>query len=230
MRVLAVGAHPDDVEFSCGGTLAKYARAGHTVIMAYATNGDKGHFRIPPSELACIREKEARQAAAVIGAEVIWMGYPDGDLFYDRPTRERFVDMLRQARPDIILTQNPDAYHPDHCATSQLVFGASFLATVPHFTTRYPACDHPAPIYYFEPATTQRMHPPLYVDISDVFALKVEMAKAHQSQLTWIKEHDGIDVLARTEERAQQLGRLCGATYAECFYPRHPGKAQTLLP
>jgi len=75
MRVLAVGAHPDDVEFSCGGTLAKYAQAGHTVIIAYATNGDKGHFRIPPPELALVREREARTAAAVIGAEVIWVGF-----------------------------------------------------------------------------------------------------------------------------------------------------------
>ncbi|MEZ4613871.1 MAG: PIG-L deacetylase family protein, partial [Caldilineaceae bacterium] len=98
LRVLAVGAHPDDVEINCGGTLARYALAGHHVMMGYATNGDKGHLEIPPAELAVIRERESRAAAAVIGAEVFWLNFPDGDLFYDRETRLVFIDMLRQAR------------------------------------------------------------------------------------------------------------------------------------
>ncbi len=224
MRILAIGAHPDDVEFYCGGTLARYAQAGHVVIMAYATNGDKGHFRIPPAELARTREREARAAAAVIGAEVIWMGYPDGELFYDHPTRDRFIDMLRQARADVILTHNPDAYHPDHCAVSQLVFGASFLATVPHLKTGHPACEHVPPIYYYDVDQFQIpfMPTPLYVDIEPVIEIKEKMAAAHQSQVVWLREHDGIDVLRRVRERAIELGKECGVRYAERLVPHRP--------
>jgi len=222
MRILAIGAHPDDIENGCGGTLAKYAQLEHTVFMAYATNGDKGHFRIPPEELAQIREKEARASAAVIGAQVIWAGFPDGDLFYDRPTRERFIDILRQARPDIIFTHNPDDYHPDHCAVSQLVFGASFISTVPHIKTKYPACDNVPPIYYIDAHPIQELHTPLYVDISDTFEIKMEMSQCHQSQISWLKEHDNDDMLERIKTRALAFGSECGVGFAERFMPRNP--------
>ena len=83
LRVLAVGAHPDDIEIRCGGTLARYAKTGHHVMMAHATNGDEGHTTIPSAELAKVRESEARAAAAVIGAEVFWLNFHDTELFYD---------------------------------------------------------------------------------------------------------------------------------------------------
>jgi LmbE family N-acetylglucosaminyl deacetylase len=150
LRVLAVGAHPDDVEFRCGGTLAKYVAAGHHVTMCYATTGDKGHLQIPPAELAKVREQEARAAAAVIGADVIWMGYPDGELYVIPETRMAFLDMIRQANADIILTHCREAYHPDHVAVSELVFAANYLSTVPHLKTAHPAIDHVPPIYHMD--------------------------------------------------------------------------------
>lgn len=102
-RVLAVGAHPDDIEIRCGGTLASYAAAGHHVMMACATNGNKGHTSIPPKELAIIREREARASVAIIDADLFWLDFPDAELFYDAPTRLAFVNMIRQANPDIII-------------------------------------------------------------------------------------------------------------------------------
>ncbi|MCZ7545518.1 MAG: PIG-L family deacetylase [Anaerolineae bacterium] len=79
--VLAVGAHPDDIEILCAGTLARYAQAGVRVVIGVATDGSAGHMAIPPDELAGIRRAEAERAAAVIGAELIWMGYTDELLF-----------------------------------------------------------------------------------------------------------------------------------------------------
>ena len=93
-RILAVGAHPDDLEILGGGTLARYARQGAQVSMAIATDGSAGHMLIPADELAEIRHDEAARAAALIGADFYWLGYRDEQLFEDIPTRLRFY------RPD----------------------------------------------------------------------------------------------------------------------------------
>ncbi len=230
LRVLAVGAHPDDVEISCGGTLARYALAGHHVMMGYATNGDKGHLEIPPAELAEIREQESRAAAAVIKAEVYWLGFPDGDLFYDRPTRTAFIDMLRQAKPDLIFTHWSEAYHPDHVAAGQLVFGANYICTVPHIKTEHEAATRMAHMYYIDVAHDVRAEAGEYVDVSEVYDLKRQMLAAHKSQVIWLREHDGIDVMARMEARDRALGQQCNAEYAERFVPRGFRPTTRLLP
>jgi LmbE family N-acetylglucosaminyl deacetylase len=217
LSVLAVGAHPDDTEFRCGGTLARYASAGHHVTMCYVTRGDKGHLRIPPDELAKIREKEARAAAAVIGAEVIWMDYPDGELYVTPETRMAFLDMVRQANPDIIFTHSREAYHPDHVAVSELVFAANYLSTVPHLKTAHPAIDHVPLIYYIDVHTGTQLLSVEYVNISDFIDQKIKMARAHASQIEWLREHDHIDVIERLIAENRGWGIRCGTKYAERF-------------
>lgn len=95
MRVLAIGAHPDDLEILCGGTLARFAQRGDPVTMLVMSDGSAGHAQIPAPELAAIREREARAAAAVIGAELVWLGLPDEFVFNDEPTRRRLLDAIR---------------------------------------------------------------------------------------------------------------------------------------
>jgi len=230
LRVLAVGAHPDDVEGYCGGTLALYAQAGHHVMMAYATNGDKGHLVIPPAELAVIREREARAAAAVIGAEVFWLGFPDAELFYDAPTRLVFVDMLRQARPDIIFSHWPEGYHPDHVATGQLVFGANYISGVPHIKTAHESTEGVAKLYYMDVHHDIRAEAGEYVDVTSVYDLKRQMFACHESQLVWLRDHDGIDILEVMAARNRALGEQCGVEYAERFVPRGFRTTERLLP
>lgn len=230
LRILAVSAHPDDIELRCGGTLARYADMGHHVMMAYATNGDKGHRTIPPVELAQIREKEARAAAAVIGAEVFWLNFPDGEIFYDKETRLAFVDMIRQARPDIILTHWRDAYHPDHMATSQLVCGASYISTVPHIKTAHPASEAIPLIYYFEVDYSIENAAAEYVDVSSVYETKCKMLACHESQYVWLKENHDIDVEGRMRQRDAAVGVYCGVDYAERFMPRGFQVQKRLLP
>ena len=230
LRILAVGAHPDDVEIRCGGTLACYAQAGHHVMIAHATNGEKGHVTIPPPELAKIREKEARAAAAVIGAEVFWLNFPDAELFYDKETRLVFVDMLRQARPDIILTHWYEAYHPDHMITCQLVCGASYISTVPHIKTNHPPYKNIPKIYYFEVDYSVEAAAAKYVDVTEVYDLKRKMLAAHQSQFVWLKENHDIDLMAMMEKRDMADGAICGVAFAEHFVARGFRPSERLLP
>lgn len=220
MHILAVGAHPDDIELACGGTLAEYSRRGNRVVMAYVTNGNMGHKEIPPEELAQIRKAEARAATELIGAELIWMDYPDEWLFSNRSARESFIDVIRQARPDVIITHFPSDYHPDHRAVSELMFGASFLSSVPHIETPHVFHGKIPPIYYMEPLgglAERAFSPDIYVDISDTFTVKKDMLACHQSQLQWLKEHDNIDFIDFMETVAKFRGLQCGVPYAEGF-------------
>lgn len=217
--VLAVGAHPDDLEILCAGTLARYARRGVRVVMAVATDGSAGHMVIPPEELAQIRREEARRSAAVIGAALIWMGYTDELIFEDISTRLRFVDLIRQAQPDLILTHDPHDYHPDHRVVSRLVFDASFLSGLAHVKTDHPAHPGVQPLYYFDVLTGVNFNPTEYVDITETYALKRDMLACHESQRKWLKDHDNIEVMDFIDVMARSRGLQCGVAYAEGFRP-----------
>jgi len=217
MRVLAIGAHPDDLEILCAGTLARYAREGHDVTMCVATDGTAGHMVIKPPELAQIREKEARAAAEVIGAEFIWLGFPDELIFNDRATRLAFIDAIRRARPDLIITHAPDDYHPDHRVVSSLVFDTSFIASLPNIETDHSAHSAIPPLFYMDTLAVKGFHPTEYVDITTTIETKRQMLNRHESQLKWLNDHDNIDVMEFMEVVARTRGFQCNVPYAEGF-------------
>ncbi|MDH7487563.1 MAG: PIG-L family deacetylase [Anaerolineae bacterium] len=217
LRVLAVGAHPDDIEILCAGTLARYAQAGHQVINCVVTDGSAGHMVIKPPELARIRQEEARQAAAMIGAEFIWMGFPDELLMNSLDARLAFIDMIRLARPDVILTHAPEDYHPDHRTVSRLVFDASFVSSVPAIETEHPAHPLVPPLYYFDTLACVNFLPTEYVDISETIEAKKVMLSCHQSQVKWLKDHDNIDIIEFVVTMARLRGLQCGVRFAEGF-------------
>ncbi len=220
MRVLAIGAHPDDHEVSCAGTLAKYARAGHKVMMCNLCDGALGG-RIPKAELAAIRRREAEASAAVIGAEYIPPTFEDLDLYPDKASREKVADIIRQARPDFIITHPPTDYAPDHVATSQLVFDASFLATLPNYVSDTGVEVHPpaVPIFYMESANGHDFQPTIWVEITDTFEVKKRALECHESQVKWLKEWRGTDIVAQMEAQSRYRGMQCGVRYAEAFRP-----------
>lgn len=228
MNVLAVGCHPDDLEISCGGTLAKYARLGHAVTMCHVANGDKGHVVIPPGELKCIRRNEAEQSGRLLGAaEVIGLDVPD--LLVDakcESTVALMVDVIRKAQPDVIITHHPDDYMRDHIEVSRLVFNASFSAGVPHyFTKSQEAYGKIPPIFYMDTLAGMGFLPTEYVDIADTLELKCRALSCHESQLKWLTEHDGVDFLEFVRTTAKYRGYQSAAAYAEGFqrcmaYPR----------
>lgn len=218
MRVLAIAAHPDDIEINCAGTLAKYAQAGHTVLMCTLCNGALGG-NIPKDELAAIRHREAEAAAAVIGAEYIPAIYDDLDLYATKAAREKVAMIIRKAKPDFIITHPPVDYAPDHEAASKLVFDASFLATLPNFGEGAESLSPgPAvPIFYMEAIGGHEFRPTIWVDITETYELKKKMLQCHESQVTWLKKWRGTDILAKMEAQSRYRGMQSGVEYAEVF-------------
>jgi len=222
MNVLAVGANPDDVEFLCAGTLAVFARRGDRVSIAYVTKGDKGSATLPPEEIAALRGQEAQSAAAVIGAELHSLGLPDGEVVVNLELRRRMVEVIREARPDMIITHHPSDYMSDHNCTSRLVFDASFWAGSRQFEGdpgRHPHCEKRPPLFYMDTVGGIGFVPQEYVDITAVIEVKTAMLSRHQSQITYMKERDGLDFLDCMTTAARYRGFQCGVAYAEGFIP-----------
>jgi N-acetylglucosamine malate deacetylase 1 len=218
MRVLAVGAHPDDLEILCGGTLARFAREGHEVVMCHASRGDKGSFVHGSEELVRIRAEEARRAAEVAGAEYATLGLSDGEVLAADPDQRRIVvDLVRDARPDVIITHFPGDYMGDHNEISKLVFECSFHATLPLLETSRPPHASVTPLYYMDTVMGLGFSPTEYVDVSDVIDVKAAMLEAHESQLTWLRDHDGVDIVEQMKTTSRFRGQQCGVQYAEGF-------------
>lgn len=217
MRVLAVGAHPDDLEILCAGTLAKYAARGDQVIMAVATNGEVGSTTLPKEEIAAIRRREAQASANLIGAEFIWMGYPDEFLFSTLETRLDFLNLVRKARPDVILAHAPVDYHPDHRTSGQILWDIRVMTTVPNIVTEAPPCDRIPEIYYFDTLAGIDFVPQYYVDISETFEMKKAMLACHRSQSAWLENQYDMNYMQFIEYTCRYRGVQCGVKYAECF-------------
>lgn len=217
MRILAVGAHPDDLEILCAGTLARYVAQGYDVIMAHASRGDKGHGEIPHPEVGETRDREAEAAADVIGAESMSLGFLDGEIYVNEDSMRRVVDMIRVAKPDLIITHHPDDYHGDHKAVTKLVLDASFIATVPYYVTSELAHPVAPPIYFMDTLAAIDFTPTDYVDVTETLELKKEAMAQHESQITWLRDHHATDILDYIETIARFRGLQCGAQYAEGF-------------
>jgi N-acetylglucosamine malate deacetylase 1 len=234
VRVLAVGAHPDDLEILCGGTLARFVREGHEVVMCNATLGNRGSFEHTSEEIARIRLGEARRAAEICGAEHVTLAFSDADVnAHDREQQRAVVDLVRDARPDLVITHSPGDYMSDHNEISKLVFDASFHATLPLYETGKPHHGQVTPIYFMETVMGIGFEPTEYVDVSDTIDVKAAMLEAHQSQLTWLRDHDGVDIVEQMKTTTRFRGQQCRVAYAEGFRPCHAwlrGTARRLLP
>lgn len=220
MRVLAIMCHPDDMELNCSGTLIKYKKQGHDVIACHAANGDMGHFVIMPPELREIRIKEAQKAAAMAGFEVITADINDLTMnSADLEQQKKLIRVIRYAKPDVIITHNPEDYCSDHVELSKLVFKASFDASCPHFMPELGAPTKVTPLYYSDTSRSMNFIPTEYVDITAEMELKEQMLACHESQLKWLKEHDNIDIIQVQRNRAACRGNQCGVAFAEAYRP-----------
>lgn len=217
MNILAIGAHPDDTDILCGGTLALYAHAGHKVFVAVATNGNVGSTTLTREEIATIRHREAMDSCAVIGAELIWMDFDDEWLFNDRGTRIRFLDAYRQARPDIVLAHSTADYHPDHRVAGQVAADAQIPAAVRLVETALPALDQIPKLYTMD--TVGQIGPAVdtYVDITEVIDVKTDMVRAHVSQESWLSHIFDMSYIEFMRSQASVRGTEAGVTFAEAF-------------
>ena len=199
LRIMAVGAHPDDCELTTGGTCLLYAAAGHAVKYVYATSGDAGHHKLDQAELAKVRAEEARRACAVGGFDHEFMDNRDGYLEASIKNRDALIRIIRAFRPDIIFTHRTNDYHSDHRCAALIVQDTAYLLMVPKICPDVPALDY-APVI-MQVADSFRKPLPFQADIAvaidPVMEQKVRMLDCHRSQfyewLPWIsREADAV--------------------------------------
>ncbi len=220
-RVLVVVAHPDDAEFGCGGTVARWVKEGKEVAYLVVTNGDKGsEDRGMTSErLAKIRAEEQLNAARALGVErVEFLGSPDGELEDTREVRRNVAAQIRRLRPDLIVTHNPNrtpnlyASHRDHRITGGVVLDCVYPLIRDHLSFPELLAQGLEPHKVREVYLIGGEDPKVVVDISDTLELKLKALACHASQMG-----DFSRVEARVRERAAQLGKPKGYPYAEAF-------------
>lgn len=184
LRILVIGAHPDDCELKAGGITALYRAAGHHVKFVSVTNGESGHHKLPQGELVRTRKAETDEVAQMMGIEYEILSNPDGRLQPTVEARLELIALIRRYKPDLILTHRPNDYHPDHRATSTLVCDAAYMVIVPHLVPEVPALRVNPVIAYLSdhfqrPAPFQ---PTIVVDVEPVLEKIVDQLVCHRSQ------------------------------------------------
>lgn len=198
LPVLAVGAHPDDIELMCAGTLSLLRDAGCQIHIATMTLGDCGSSGHPPEEISRIRRTEAEAAAELLAAEFHWVGFRDFCIFNDDRSNRALTGLFRKIRPGIVFTHPPKDYISDHEATSRLVRNACFYAPVPnyraggHASAKVPWLFYAAPLegidIFGNPVESH-----FWIDVDDRIDFKKRMLACHESQRDWLKKHHGMD-------------------------------------
>lgn len=210
LRLLVICAHPDDAEYKAGGLAAIYRALGDVVRFVSVTNGDAGHQKISGPELALRRREESAAAAATLGLQYDVWDHPDGRLFPTLALREQVIRLIREDRPDLVLTHRPNDYHPDHRATSQLVQDAAYLLTVPAICREVPHLPRDPVIGYLSDEFTRpySFDPSVVIDIGPVWSQKMAMLDAHASQFyEWLPFNSGclLEVPTTAEKRLEWL-------------------------
>jgi LmbE family N-acetylglucosaminyl deacetylase len=199
-RVLAVGAHPDDIEFGCAATLAKWSRQGAEVHLLVLTDGSKGSWDpdADQRELVALRKREQEAAASALGASAVhFLDLVDGELTANRAEVGAVCEVLRTVRADVVLGHDPwkrYRLHPDHVAAGRLVVDGIVAARDPHFFPRLGEPHRPDRLLLFEPDVIDHVE-----QVDSSFDAKVDALLAHRSQ--W-RSTMGIDV-GSPEEEAQ---------------------------
>ena len=216
-NVLAIFAHPDDPDFSCAGTVAKWIADGDEVRYVSCTSGDKGssELGINPAELSLTRERGQEAAAKELGVTgCTFLRHKDGELEVTRAFRAEIAQLLRQFKPDAVVTHDPWQHyqiHPDHRAVGQVVVDAVASAR-DHLYFEYQTlgelnAHRVKDVYLFSPESAN-----LWVDISDTIHRKIAAVSHHKSQIK-----NTPDVEGRVRQRAAQAGASQGLAFAEAF-------------
>jgi LmbE family N-acetylglucosaminyl deacetylase len=255
LNVIIIGAHPDDCEYRCAGTAAKWAAAGHAVKFVSVTNGDAGHHELKGEALVARRKAESEEAARRLGiAAVELLPHHDGLLEPSLAARGTVIRQIRQWRADVVVTHRPNDYHPDHRYTSQLVQDSAYMVLVPIVCPDTPPLRR-NPVYLYmedEFSKPYPFRPDVVVAIDDVWAAKIGSLDAHVSQfyewLPWVDgrldelprdpsaRRDWLDrqmrralpepVCAALAERYGSASAQCAEAYELCEYGRQPSREQ----
>jgi LmbE family N-acetylglucosaminyl deacetylase len=229
--VLAVGAHPDDIEFFMAGTLLLLKDAGASIHMWNLANGCLGSVRHAREEAARVRWAEAQEAARTAGASIRPPLFDDLAVFHDAPSLARVAAGIREIGPNIILTHSPQDYMEDHQNACRLAVTAAFARGMPNFVTDPPrgVCGGDVALYHAMPSSLrgpllEAIHPHACVDIGRVLARKRAMLSCHRSQKEWLDVSQGMDSYLQTMENlAVETGRMSGLlAHAEGWRRHNP--------
>ncbi len=196
VNILAIGAHPDDIEFGCGGALIKYTQRGHRLFLLVMTGGGLGGS-------SSVRTKEQNASGNILGAEKIyWGGYEDTHLVVDIDLIGKIEAVIAEVKPDFIFCNFPDDTHQDHRHLAQAIMSA----------TRYIRN-----VLFFEGPTTQNFNPQVFVDVSETLDRKVEALQAHHSQVMKTNIED-LSIVEVARSSANFRGIQGRVKYAEAFH------------
>lgn len=245
-QVLALMAHPDDIEITCAGTLILLTRAGWDVHLATMTAGDLGSVRLSRAAIARVRRREAKASAKLLGAGYTCLGFNDLTIVCDESSKRRVSGLIRAVRPDLLIVPAPVDYLADHEETARIAREAAFVSTIPNWKATLPGpssrrsagraappCSKLPVLLYADPIDLTdhvgRRVPARYVvDITPVIDLKETMLAAHDSQRSWLRAQHGEDEyllwMRRSGANRARDFRRKAVKYAEGF-TQHLGHA-----
>ncbi|MFO0975264.1 MAG: PIG-L family deacetylase [Planctomycetaceae bacterium] len=241
LHILAIHAHPDDIEFQCAGTLMRLKALGCRISVATMTPGDCGSAEHSAEEIAAIRRKEGADGAAIIGADYTCLEFRDLSIVFDNDARRRVTEFVRHTAPDIILTAPPVDYMHDHEITSALVRDSCFNASVPNYRTGQWDPAPPAKkipwLYFVDPVEGtdhfgNRQPVDMIVDVSEQFEEKIRALSCHASQREWLRRQHGMDEYTEACRRwGAARGKEAGVGFGEGFrqYKGHPHPHSNIL-
>jgi len=228
MKILGVGAHPDDVELMCAGALARLAQSGHEIATCSVTGPGYGSKTLGPEEIWPIRMKEGAAAAAVLNGTFYCANGRDKHFIFNEEVRNRLCEIFRKVAPNIVFAPSPQDYVFDHDFSSALARDCATACTAPTFVTgMYPAAP-PVPkvpyLYYCEPVWHMDIfgnpvRSTTFVDITGVVDKKRQMLACHESQIKFMPKHFGsaTELTTMFEPWCLDNGRIAGFQYAEAF-------------
>ena len=213
---IAIGAHPDDIEFYMAGTLLQLQAAGWTIHYFNLSSGNLGSVKMPPEKTARTRAKEARQAARVLGATYHSSICRDLEILYTVPTLRKVAAAIRKSKASIVLTHSPVDYMEDHTNTCRLAVAAAFTHGMPNFRTTpvtRPYGDD-VTVYHAMPHSLrgplrEKIVPGAFVDTTVVHERKIEALAAHASQQDWLDASQGMNSYLKTaDDMSRHVGKL----------------------
>jgi LmbE family N-acetylglucosaminyl deacetylase len=185
LRIIIFGAHPDDAEYRGAGVALKWARLGHHVKFVSTTNGDIGHWQMAGGPLAQRRTREVQEVARRLGVTTQVLDIHDGEIMPTLENRRIITRLIREWNADVVITNRPWDYHPDHRYTSILVQDSAYMVTVPFFCPDTPPLKR-NPVYFYTPDRFEKpvpFRPDVAVSIDDVIEPTLDALLVMESQI-----------------------------------------------
>ncbi|HUI69692.1 MAG TPA: PIG-L deacetylase family protein [Spirochaetia bacterium] len=218
MNILAVGSHPDDIEFACAGTLEKYHRAGHRIFVALTTSGNQGsNILTGRDKIAKVREEEQLEAAKLYGAQVRFLRFDD-QLLMDTPElRRAILDAMRWANADVILTHYPGDRSTDHNVTAEVVGRLMLSLPGKNIPSDEPPITKVPSLFHWDTGAGLHFEPEAYVDISETMETKLAALALHKSQFAWMDTFQSVSLTEHCRILGAFRGLAIGRMFAEGF-------------